>query len=131
MPTTQLLLGTTSRCCSAPNIIVRSREGGFITQNCAVCGKPRAIHECELPDLICGNCSKDLAKARDTYSNYVYRCISCSREWMLATLVPAWQELYSYHGYAIPQNSAQPKTPLQAAQVESLLQLLSRFHAGS
>jgi hypothetical protein len=35
------------------HVIVRSRRGGFVTQNCESCGNARSLAQAELPDRNC------------------------------------------------------------------------------
>jgi hypothetical protein len=123
MPSPLILLGSPSRCHRVDSIIVRSRDGGFVTQNCSECGKPRALRETELPDLICGACEADLEKGRSPSANYQYSCGECGLRWLLAFLVPAWDDLFEYHGYAIPETSDWPaaKNPLSVQEILALL----------
>jgi DNA-directed RNA polymerase subunit RPC12/RpoP len=93
---------STSPCCHAVNVLVRSRPGGFITQNCTACGKPQPLKLDELPELRCKECQVALGRFENVRKNYSYKCISCQREWELANLVPAWHERFKYHGFAIP-----------------------------
>jgi hypothetical protein len=84
-------------------VIVRSREGGFVTQNCVNCEIPKAIRITALPDLYCGKCDNQLEKFKR--QNYFYHCEDCEAEWDLAKLVPHWDELFEYYGYEIPDKS--------------------------
>jgi len=93
---------TTSPCCHAVNVLVLSRPGGFVTQNCNGCGKPQPLNLPELPELRCKECKVVVAKFVNVLKNYAYKCASCQKEWQLANLVPAWHEKFEYHGFAIP-----------------------------
>lgn len=93
---------STSSCCHAINVLVRSRPGGFVTQNCNACGKPQPLNLPELPELKCKECKVNVGKFINDLKNYSYKCPSCQKEWQLANLVPAWQEKFKYHGFAIP-----------------------------
>lgn len=86
-----------SSCCGKPTILVRSREGGFVTQNCSRCGVPKSIRLDELPQLICTRCKGQLLPFKR--QNYMYECAPCGVEWELAQLVPPWHELFDECGY--------------------------------
>ena len=93
--------GSDSWCCKARSIIVRSREGGFVTQNCESCGKPRKLSLTELPSLLCGKCGTRLTAGVSYETNYTYSCTDCERRWAVADLVPCWDELFDYHGFGL------------------------------
>jgi len=95
------LYGTISNCCQSPSLIVKSREGGFVTQNCLKCEKPRGLPFNQQPDLECGACGKTLEKFKDFSGNYAYRCNQGGNDFLLADIVPHWSERFDYHGYAI------------------------------
>src|SRR5437588_4299458 len=88
-----------SPCCSLPTILVRSRDGGWVTQNCseAKCGLPYKIVESELPDLRCRECDAQLTTF--LRRNYFYPCKRCELEWELPLMLPEWHELFEYHGF--------------------------------
>lgn len=88
------LYGSLSYCHQRPSIIVRSMEGGFVTQNCTQCGNKRTLPFDELPDLICGECEKDLIPFINNDQNYAYKCSSCETTYILADLVPWWYEIF-------------------------------------
>ena len=50
----------------------------------------------------------------------------CGLQFLLADLVPHWEELFDYHPYAIKHDSARPKTPLQDSEIERILQMLKQ-----
>ena len=95
-----LLYGTDSRCCRARSIIVKSRDGGFVTQNCEECGKPRKVTIRELPHLYCGECNELLSKTV-IGKNYHYRCDDCGRIWEVPEIVFDWNDLFDYHGLGL------------------------------
>src|SRR5437867_2133242 len=101
MNTTKHLYGTRSGCCSSQSLIVRSREGGFVTQNCTNCGKPRSIRAHELPEETCGSCNRALEVYRNQNKNFAYRCKSCGVAHEVASIVPSWEQVFDYHGYRI------------------------------
>ena len=92
-----------SACCDKPTIIVRSRGGGFVTQNCSRCGVPRSIRLDELPTLSCSSCQIELHLFKR--QNYFYECPVCKREWQLAHLVPHWRELFDECGFYLDGDS--------------------------
>jgi len=79
-----LYSNTPSPCSGRRAILVRSREGGFVSQNCLKCGSPQYVKEAELPELRCDSCSNALAIARVDGTNYFYVCETCKRTWKLA-----------------------------------------------
>ncbi len=107
------------RRCNCLRILVRSRKGGFVTQNCVRCEKPQSVHVADLPDLYCGECDEKLEKFQR--QNYFYYCEKCAREWELAALIPHWDELFEYYGYEIPPGNehvyieSRIKVPLSAS----------------
>jgi hypothetical protein len=89
-----------SRCCREKTIIVLSRAGGYLTQNCSKCGTPDSLKMSELPDLSCGRCRGRLqACLRD--KNYEYFCPTCNSYFELATFVPPWSDMFKYDGFEI------------------------------
>jgi len=97
----QLLFGSVSPCHRAPSVIVRSRTGGFLTQDCERCGKPRALRRDELPDLMCPRCSVALREGVNTNGNYAYSCATCGYALELAQIVREWSDLFGYHGFGL------------------------------
>lgn len=99
------LYGTVSSCHNSPSLIVRSRAGGFVTQNCITCGFPRLLPFDQLPELSCDDCKQPLVaftKSPPNY-NYAYRCEGCDQGFELHERVPHWDERFEYHGF--PLNS--------------------------
>jgi len=95
------LYGSLSYCHQKPSLIVRSREGGFVTQNCLKCGKPRSLSFTELPELLCGECENDLVPFINADHNYAYRCPNCDTSFELASIVPWWHEYFPYMGFGV------------------------------
>jgi ssDNA-binding Zn-finger/Zn-ribbon topoisomerase 1 len=94
----ELLLESVSPCHKADSIIVRSREGGFVTQNCVVCGKSRPLSRKEVPDLPCRRCGGKTSQVTNRYKNYAYSCSTCADAFELAALVPWYAEIFGDRG---------------------------------
>jgi hypothetical protein len=90
-----------SSCCSHRALLVRSRDGGFVSQNCLKCGEPSYVNERALPDLACDHCQTHLSIERLDGQNYFYVCHKCEHSWKLADIVPHWSELFKYAGVLI------------------------------
>lgn len=96
---------TPSRCCHQPRIIVQSLEGGFITANCANCGKHDTLGNTEFAELgeslwvSCPECrakmSAELVPDGSGYAkrNYGFVCAKCQLYLWLSDLVLRWEEL--------------------------------------
>jgi hypothetical protein len=98
---------TASACCRASELLVRSRDGGFITRDCLTCGsRADYVSLAQIPDLDCVGCLrfKRAATAEPVLKerNYWYRCTGCAREWEIADIVPFWSEAFEYSGLAAP-----------------------------
>ena len=106
MTKTVKLYGSRSHCCGESSLIVRSRSGGFVSQNCEACGKPRKIRQRELPVLICNTCRSELTTARDGRGNYIYSCQHCNQQYRLADYVPHWRSHFKRNGLAIENKLA-------------------------
>jgi DNA-directed RNA polymerase subunit RPC12/RpoP len=78
-------------------MIVRSREGGFISRNCLKCGKPELINDRQLPSLRCEGCGHELT-VETIDRNYHYSCATCSKVWKVADQVPHWSDVFPYWG---------------------------------
>lgn len=100
MQQTLLFATSQSHCHAAPQLLVQSREGGFITKNCTMCGESRRVGFHELPSLSC-DCGQMMEK-KMMLKNYGYSCGHCSREFELWTRVPYWAHLFGYCGVATP-----------------------------
>ncbi|PKN99563.1 MAG: hypothetical protein CVU42_07570 [Chloroflexi bacterium HGW-Chloroflexi-4] len=97
----KLLSKSLSSCCHAPQMIVQSRQGGFISQDCEKCGKPSFISENELPDLICKKCKCKLIVGKNYRKNYIYTCPGCKSEFFVWDLVPNWQKYFDENGLGL------------------------------
>lgn len=107
----QVFHGSRSPCHNAASVIVKSREGGLVTQNCTVCGKRRSLKYSELPTLKCSKCNVLLTQGVNGNKNYAYTCKVCDSSWVLADLVFPWQELFDKDGKFRPNSNSQPKLP--------------------
>jgi hypothetical protein len=102
-----ILALTTSQCCHDKELLVRSRDGGFVTRDCLSCGSRAAyVNLSQIPDLDCEGCLKfrrpNTIEPQLKERNYYYRCTGCGREWEIAEIVPAWSEAFEYAGLAVP-----------------------------
>jgi hypothetical protein len=81
-----------SYCHQAPQLLVRSKEGGFITKNCLICNVPRHVLLCELPRRLCQKCGTPM---RNAYigKNYCCRCLFCGFEFEWWTCLPWYFEI--------------------------------------
>lgn len=89
-----------SPCCDYKALLVQSRSGGFVSQNCLKCGKPHYVNIKQLPELICDFCNATLDITKLDGINYHYVCKSCNRSWQLASMLPDWSELFEFSGLA-------------------------------
>ena len=109
----RLLFGHTRWCykCQRQSrrVIVRSRTGGFVTQNCEHCGKPDSISQQDLSQVSCGKCGTVQSTGKSHLGNYVYSCPSCQRTTELHQLVPHWNELYEYDGFGLDSDDSQAR----------------------
>jgi len=89
-----------SKCCTVPTVIVQSRDGGLVSQNCSKCGHPDYIRLSELPPLACPRCKVQLqiTDTKNNRKNYWYICPQCNSETLLANVVPHWSELFDECG---------------------------------
>ncbi len=92
-----------STCHRVKTLIVRSRQGGYVTRNCLKCGHPDYINETQLPRLSCDRCGDTLRIAM-IEKNYNYTCEQCGIWWRVADQVPHWSDLFGYAGIATSPN---------------------------
>lgn len=97
-----------SRCCRAKTLLVRSRQGGFVSRNCLKCGKPDYVNEQQLPSLHCDYCSRAMVVRKVDGQNYFYVCDNCNRNWQLSEVLPHWDELFEYSGLAVDSDLPLP-----------------------
>ena len=97
-----------SKCSNAPSLLVASRHGGFIAQDCLACGtRSEYVHEQEIPDLECTGCRLPRGiEPKVIDKNYWYECTRCRRQWMIAEIVPVWSELFEYSGLSAPGDAS-------------------------
>ena len=96
-----------SKCCGAPSILVRSRAGGFISQDCLECGQnSEYVNESDIPNLDCALClkfgRKETVEPKKIRDNYWYECGDCRRKWEIASIIPHWSDTFEYAGLAAP-----------------------------
>jgi hypothetical protein len=127
MPDKLFVFGSKSWCHDSLSIIVRSRPGGFVTQNCVSCGRPRGLPASQLPALVCRRCESELDQCRSWNGNYAYRCGSCRWQQDLAAMVPNWDELFDYHGYAIEHESARVRDTYDSAMLQEALHAIKKL----
>jgi len=90
-----------SKCCSAPTLLVESKEDGYVTANCSECGKIGSLSKNEFHQLnlwvSCPKCKKrmEAGMVKNSFSSptYGYKCEQCSTELYLSMLLPRWEEL--------------------------------------
>jgi hypothetical protein len=100
-----------SQCCGSKAILVRSREGNFVSQGCLSCGNPEYVSEIHIPDLDCESCKLPQGCITVTVinKNYVYKCEGCRKEWELGAILPDWSDLFPYCGLAAPGDPGFPR----------------------
>jgi DNA-directed RNA polymerase subunit M/transcription elongation factor TFIIS len=87
-----------SECHQSKSLLVRSRDGGFVSRNCLRCGKPSYVSVHQLPELCCDFCDAPLVVRKIDGTNYFYVCDHCGQQWQLSEFLPHWSELFSYCG---------------------------------
>src|SRR5579883_2162564 len=105
MITLRLIFGKArSDCCKAKTLLVRSRRGGYSTQNCLHCGKPAPLPISNLPKINCDTCGNELLIRQFLPEGYRYECSNCKREWLLKDILPHWSDDLEFpdHGIAAP-----------------------------
>jgi hypothetical protein len=93
--------GSLSPCHHSLSHIVRSREGGFVTQNCISCGTPRTRPADEILTISCPNCGTQFDKIFNANKNYAHSCHRCHFTKELAAIVPHWSDCFEYHGFGL------------------------------
>ena len=90
-----------SFCHNAKCMIVQSRKGGFVSQDCVVCGKSFLLPFNQLPDINCKRCGHVMTKGFDDRGNYLYSCPHCHWSRVLWDMVPHWSELFEANGLGL------------------------------
>jgi NAD-dependent SIR2 family protein deacetylase len=71
-------------------------EGGYVTTNCAECGKQEFLSEQEFLELglwaSCPSCKKRM-KPEMIEKNYGYSCLNCQCKVLVSDLLPSWEDL--------------------------------------
>ncbi len=93
-----------SSCCNASQLLVQSREGGFVSKNCTECGKSRRVRLDELPEVQCDSCGVQMHKTT-RLKNYAYVCPQCEDFFSLWSRIPYWSECFPVCGLATPRAS--------------------------
>ena len=83
----------TSTCHGKPTVIVKSKQGEYVTANCTKCGDADHVDIEALPDyFFCPVCDKPVERVKRTKS--MFECKRCQIKWELHTIVPEWKELF-------------------------------------
>ena len=91
-----------SSCCKTRELLVRSRDGGFVSRNCLACGIPSYAKLDHLPILDCEFCGVQMKREELDGKNYFYKCYKCGRVWKLAEHLPHWLDLFERYGLPAP-----------------------------
>lgn len=93
---------TISKCCDKPVILVESKSGGYVTQNCPKCGKLAdtlkeddflKINLWKINVLVaCPKCKQEM-KPEVTDKNYTFTCRKCDIAILLASLLPRYEQI--------------------------------------
>lgn len=91
-----------SRCCNAPQQLVQSRSGNFVTQDCIKCGtKAKTLPLSDIPQVPCPRCST-LLDVIYVGKDYGCQC-PCGCTFELGSILPNWQDAgFKYCGVAAP-----------------------------
>ncbi|MGP8175287.1 MAG: hypothetical protein ACLP7O_12170 [Terracidiphilus sp.] len=89
-----------SKCHGAKCAIVRSREGGMVSQNCIQCGEPEYVRPEDFPDVPCQKCNNVQIIKKMDETNYYFVCVTCNIQCKVADVVPNWSDHFDYHGLA-------------------------------
>jgi hypothetical protein len=87
------------------------RITGVVTKNCESCGRPYAVHRQEFPPSDCTGCGSQLEPSTNREGNYTYRCAKCRTQALIASLVPHWDDLFAFDGYAIENDPSKNDRP--------------------
>ena len=94
----RILGESVSKCCSEPTMLVQSKQGGFVTQNCSKCGKSTTLPEHFFKNEIdlwvaCPECRRRMEPQVLDDKNYGYVCDSCEISIRLSELLPHWNDI--------------------------------------
>ena len=89
-----------SKCHGARCLIVRSREGGFVSRDCIECGEAEYIRLKDFPEVNCSRCKVRFEVSLADKMNYFFVCSSCGKQMKIADIVPPWSDRFQYHGLA-------------------------------
>ena len=85
------------RSCQAPRLVVRSKDGGYVTSNCIKCGNSDTLNfaQFEALDLwvSCPQCQDRMNAVMVPWGNYGFVCDACDVAIDLADLVPGYKEI--------------------------------------
>ena len=87
-----------SRCHGAKRLLVRSRNGGFVSANCFTCGNSGYVRLSELPPILCHRRDSPMEPGKSPAGNYEYACRSCRVTLELSTMLPHWQDYFKFDG---------------------------------
>lgn len=108
------LYGSPCPCCKGPRQLVRSRPGGFVTQNCLnfdhceTCRRGGYPSLGDLPELYCDRCNAPLVRYQPDKPprNYRYRCDKCKEtDFQLALILPHWSDVFPYCGVGVDSDN--------------------------
>jgi hypothetical protein len=90
---------TPSRCCNAEALLVKSREGGYVSKNCTHCNKSGYAQPSDIEPFEC--CGK-IWPVVIINKNYHWQCGVCQTTAMVADYVPKWSDLFPYSPLIAP-----------------------------
>lgn len=94
-PKKDIYLERISRCHSTWLVVVRSKDGGYVTANCNKCGKQDTVRREDFDNIRykcpCPVCQVPM-KPTMLEMNYCYKCDLCDLFVWLADLVPDYQQ---------------------------------------
>jgi hypothetical protein len=88
-----------SRCCGAEALLVKSRDGGFISKNCTSCQKSGYARIADIEPL---ECCGGVWPVVTINKNYYWKCGICQSSVMVADYVPKWSDLFPYSPLIAP-----------------------------
>lgn len=101
----RIVLPGKSRCCGQQRILVRSKDGGFVTADCSklMCGKQYTVTLAEFQDIGiwvgCPQCQKAMdsgfVPSRGLLEeNYGFKCEKCQVYIWLSDLLPHYSDIF-------------------------------------